>query len=65
MTFIDLIPYSFVIGLIGLGFALSIYFLILKYPKGNKVMQEISEAIHSGAMIFLKREYTSIFIFTL
>jgi K(+)-stimulated pyrophosphate-energized sodium pump len=60
MTIIKLIPYSFVIGLLGLAFALVLYSLIKKYPKGNELMNEISEAVHSGAMIFLRREYTYI-----
>jgi len=30
---------------------------------GSPLMVEISEAIHSGAMIFLRREYTSILVF--
>jgi len=63
MTLLDLIPYSYIIGLIGLMIAISIYFLVKSYPKGNEVMQEIAEAIHSGAMVFLKREYLFITIF--
>ncbi len=63
MTLLDLIPYSYIIGLIGLMIAIAIYFLVKSYPKGNEVMQEIAEAIHSGAMVFLKREYLFIAIF--
>ena len=63
MTLLDLIPYSFIIGFIGLMMAISIYFLVKSYPKGNEVMQEIAEAIHSGAMVFLRREYLFIAIF--
>lgn len=63
MTLLDLIPYSFIIGFIGLMMAISIYFLVKSYPKGNEVMQEIAEAIHSGAMVFLRREYMFITIF--
>ncbi|HUU51765.1 MAG: sodium-translocating pyrophosphatase [Candidatus Aminicenantaceae bacterium] len=65
MTLLDLIPYSYIIGLIGLMIAISIYFLVKSYPKGNEVMQEIAEAIHSGAMVFLKREYLFITVFVL
>lgn len=60
MTIINLIPYSFTIGILGLAFALVLYFLIKKYPKGNELMNEIAEAVHSGAMVFLRREYTYI-----
>ena len=63
MALLDLIPYSFIIGFLGLVFALVLYFLIKRYPRGNELMIEISEAVHSGAMVFLRREYTYIFIF--
>ena len=63
MALLDLIPYSFIIGFLGLAFALALYFLIKKHPRGNERMVEISEAVHSGAMVFLRREYTYILIF--
>lgn len=63
MTIISLIPYSFIVGLLGLAFALSLYFMIKKYPRGSELMNEIAEAVHSGAMVFLRREYTCIAIF--
>ena len=63
MTLLEMIPYSFIIGLIGLMIAIAIYFLVKSYPKGNIVMQEIADAIHSGAMVFLRREYLFITIF--
>ncbi|MBN1271724.1 MAG: sodium-translocating pyrophosphatase [Candidatus Aminicenantes bacterium] len=65
MNILEFVPYSFIIGFIGLAFALLLYIFILRYPKGNELMQEISEAVHSGAMIFLKREYFSISLFVL
>lgn len=63
MILLDLIPYSFIIGILGLAFALALYFVIKKYPRGNEKMVEISEAVHSGAMVFLRREYMYISIF--
>jgi K(+)-stimulated pyrophosphate-energized sodium pump len=63
MALLDLIPYSFIVGFLGLAFALVLYFLIKRYPRGNERMIEISEAVHSGAMVFLRREYTYIFLF--
>jgi len=63
MALLNLIPYSFIVGLLGLVFALILYFLIKRYPRGNEKMIEISEAVHSGAMVFLRREYTYISIF--
>ena len=50
-------------GIIGLITAALIYFYIKRQPSGTKVMIEISEAIHEGAMIFLKKEYKIISIF--
>ncbi len=63
MTLLELIPHSYILGFLGLTFAVLLYFYIKRYPKGNTLMQEIAESIHSGSMIFLKREYTFILIF--
>ncbi len=63
MTLLELIPHSYILGFLGLIFAILLYFYIKRYPKGNTLMQEIAESIHSGSMIFLKREYTFISIF--
>ena len=65
MELLNLIPYSFIIGFLGLAFAIILYFFVKKYPKGNEIMNEIAEAVHSGAMVFLRREYTYIFIFVI
>ena len=46
------------IGLGGLLCSLLLYFYIKKSPAGTPEMVEISEAIHEGAMTFLRREYT-------
>ncbi len=51
------------VGVLGLLFALGIYMYINKQPAGNQLMQEIADAIHEGAMVFLKREYTILAIF--
>ena len=50
--------YAVVIGAIGMLFALIYYRWILKQDTGNDTMREISEIIHNGAMVFLKKEYT-------
>jgi K(+)-stimulated pyrophosphate-energized sodium pump len=60
---LELIPYSFILGISGLAFALSLYFAVKKYPQGSQAMKDIAEAIHSGAMVFLRREYGFIIIF--
>jgi K(+)-stimulated pyrophosphate-energized sodium pump len=65
MVLLDLTHYVFIIGLVGLSFAVLLYFLIKKYPPGTTLMQEIAEAIHSGAMVFLRREYSFITVFVL
>ncbi len=45
-------------GLGGLLCSLLLYFYIKRSPAGTPEMVEISEAIHEGAMAFLRREYT-------
>ncbi len=54
---------SAVIGLVGLLFALILFFWIKRKPTGSDLMREISETIHDGAMVFLKREYSILAIF--
>jgi K(+)-stimulated pyrophosphate-energized sodium pump len=55
--------YAPIFGLVGLITAGLIYCYIKKQPSGTEEMVEISEAIHEGAMVFLKKEYTIICIF--
>lgn len=45
-------------GLLGLVIAFLLYLYLLKLPSGNDLMRELSDMIHNGAMVFLKREYT-------
>jgi K(+)-stimulated pyrophosphate-energized sodium pump len=52
-----------VLGVLGLAFAAFTYFEVVKFPTGNQTMQEISNTIHDGAMVFLKREYSILAIF--
>jgi len=59
-TVLQVIPW---LGLAGLAVAVATHFMVLRYPPGNEKMQAISDKIHSGAMIFLKREYSSIAVF--
>jgi K(+)-stimulated pyrophosphate-energized sodium pump len=51
------------LGLIGLGVALFIYFYVRKHPAGNEVMRDIADQIETGAMAFLRREYSVLAIF--
>ncbi len=51
----NLVP---ILGAVGLAIAGIIYLAVARAPVGNARMREISEAIHEGAMVFLRREYT-------
>jgi len=50
--------YAALLGIIGLIFALILYFLIKRQSPGSKQMVELADTIHRGAMVFLKREYS-------
>lgn len=56
-----LIPVIF--GAAGLVVALMIYFMVKKYPAGEGKVSEIADAIHLGAMVFMKREYSILAMF--
>ncbi len=49
---------SIIIGAIGIIFAIVLLMWIKSKPTGTELMKEISDVIHDGAMVFLKREYT-------
>ncbi len=51
------------LGVVGLGIAVATYFSVLKHSPGDERMRAIAEKVHSGAMVFLKREYSIIAIF--
>lgn len=51
-------------GLVGLAMAFVLYRMVLGYCSGEGRIIQISEAIHLGAMVFLKREYKMLFYFT-
>ncbi len=57
----DSIP--MILGFVGLATAFFIYRLVLRYPAGEGKIVEISGAIHDGAMTFMRREYTIMFLF--
>ncbi len=58
---ITMIPVIF--GIIGLITAYGIYLVVKKNPAGEGKVAEIAEAIHLGAMTFMKREYSILAIF--
>jgi len=51
------------LGGLGLWVAYKLYKDVLKWPAGEGKVLEIAEAIHEGAMVFLKREYRMLSIF--
>jgi len=55
--------YAPILGVIGLLFAGVLYSYVVKQDAGTDKMKELSEAIHSGAMAFLKREYKVLAVF--
>ena len=59
-TALQIVPW---LGVGGLAIAVAIYLQVLKHPPGNETMVDISEKVYSGAMVFLKREYSIIAIF--
>ena len=50
-------------ALVGLIFALLIWVKVSRAEPGNDRMKEIAEAIHEGAMAFMKREYVYLAVF--
>ncbi|MEE8584624.1 MAG: sodium-translocating pyrophosphatase [Acidobacteriota bacterium] len=61
-TYLSYLP---IIGLVGLATAGLIYLWIKRIEVSNPVMVEISDMIHSGAMVFLRREYSILAVFVL
>ena len=51
------------LGVMGLIIALILYGIVKKWPAGEGKVVEIGEAIHEGAMVFIKREYSLLAIF--
>ncbi|GAA0201002.1 sodium-translocating pyrophosphatase [Kangiella japonica] len=51
------------LGVLGLIIAFIIYGVVKKYPEGDSAIKKISDAIHSGAMTFMHREYKMLAIF--
>jgi K(+)-stimulated pyrophosphate-energized sodium pump len=58
-----MLEYVIGVSLLSLAVALSLSLYILKKPAGTAKMQEISEAIHKGALTFLRKEYEVMAIF--
>ena len=63
MINMDIIPIIF--GFLGLFAAYLLYLAVKKYPAGDKKLTDISDEIHLGAMAFMKKEYSILFVFSL
>jgi len=57
--------FPIVSGVLALLFAIYFIFAVLKKNPGSPKMQEISQSIKEGAMAYLKREYSTIAVFTI
>ena len=53
-----------ILGVAGLVIALIIYFLVRRYPAGDDKVREIADQIHNGAMVFMRREYSLLALFS-
>jgi K(+)-stimulated pyrophosphate-energized sodium pump len=60
---IDFAWLAWPLGLVGLAVSLAMYFYVRKQPAGNEVMRDIADQIETGAMAFLRREYTVLAVF--
>jgi len=52
-----------ILGVVGILFALVLYYSIKSKDAGNDLMKDIASQIAHGAMVFLKREYSILAIF--
>ncbi len=53
------------LGIIGLIAAFIIYKIVVSYPAGDGVVAKIGAQIHSGAMVFMQREFKMLGVFAL
>ena len=59
----DLLIWPPLLGVLGMVVAVIIYMIVRSYDPGSEALQKIADAIHEGAMVFMKREYTQLAIF--
>jgi len=57
------VSYSTWLGLMGLLVALGLFFWIKRQPDGNDTMREIAGLVRTGAMAYLKKQYSTLAIF--
>ena len=63
MTDLSLIPP--ILGAVGLIAAVIIYLIVRSYDAGTEALVKIADAIHEGAMVFMRREYSMLSMFAL
>ncbi|MCG2635133.1 MAG: sodium-translocating pyrophosphatase [Gammaproteobacteria bacterium] len=61
----DMLLLPTVLGVVGLVFAFIIYGIVVRVSAGEGAVTEIAAAIHEGAMVFMRREYTMLGMFSL
>jgi len=61
MTDLVLLPPIF--GIVGLVAAFVVYGLVMRYNEGTDAVKKIGDAIHKGAMVFMRREYLMLGVF--
>lgn len=54
-----------ILGAVGLIVAFLIYRFVLSYPAGEEKVAKIADAIHLGAMVFMRREYSILAVFVI
>ena len=57
----SLIPPIF--GIVGLIVAFIIFGVVMRYDEGSEKINMIGDAIHTGAMVFMRREYSMLALF--
>ena len=57
--------YTLIAGIVALLFSVGAAYVTLRKPSGNKRMQEIAEAIKSGASAYLSRQMKTILVFAI
>jgi K(+)-stimulated pyrophosphate-energized sodium pump len=55
--------YAPFLGILGLIIAYLIFLYVKKQPNGSELMKDLEGMIHSGAMAFLKKEYSVLMVF--
>jgi K(+)-stimulated pyrophosphate-energized sodium pump len=60
---IDITLFPPLFGVLGIVAALVVYALVLRYDEGDERIRKIADAIHEGAMVFMRREYTMLAMF--